>query len=131
MNEMIRIIIAEDNPNEQFFIRRGLENTGFQILRMVKNGVELVELLENCKTECLPDLILSDINMPLKNGIEALKEIKQNPALRHIPVVIYSTSDDDSTQKTCIEFGAQDYIVKPFSGTDYKVLGRKLRDRIK
>jgi CheY-like chemotaxis protein len=80
--------------------------------------VELTDLLrsrlENSHDE-LPKLILLDLNMPKKDGREALREIKQNSVYCNIPVVIFSTTNNSQEISRCYEAGANSYITKPNS----------------
>lgn len=74
------------------------------------NGVEAVIRLHGTD---LPDYIFLDINMPIMDGRECLKVIKNNPRLLNIPVFIYSTSNDVEDIEECLKLGAKAYIVKP------------------
>jgi CheY-like chemotaxis protein len=65
-----------------------------------------------------PDLILLDLNMPRKNGFETLKEIKEHPELRAIPILIFSTSKEQEQIELCYKLGANSYITKPMSFED-------------
>jgi CheY-like chemotaxis protein len=112
MKKLIRILIAEDDPDEHFFIREGLVKSGcFEIIEIVANGALLINAVEN--TEQLPDLILSDINMPLVNGLEALCSIKGKSHLSHIPFVIFTTCDLGTTRLNCLSSGADHFMLKP------------------
>ncbi|HEY3404156.1 MAG TPA: response regulator, partial [Ohtaekwangia sp.] len=77
----------------------------------VSNGRELLDFLDT--SLILPDLILLDINMPVMNGRACLKEIKRDPRLKHIPVVIFTTSKNEQDRQLCIELGATDFLLKP------------------
>lgn len=63
----------------------------------------------------MPDLILLDLNMPLKDGREVLREIKSDPSLRGIPTIVMTTSADDDDLRYCYDTGANSYIIKPSS----------------
>jgi CheY-like chemotaxis protein len=75
------------------------------------NGVAALEFLEDC--EKLPDYVVVDINMPAMDGKACLKNIKKDPRLASIPVIIYSTSHDQKDIDLCKELGAIDYLKKP------------------
>lgn len=112
MKKPIRILIAEDDTDEQFFIRDGFEKSGcFEIIKIVANGDLLIDAVEN--SEQLPDLILSDINMPLVNGLEALHHIKSKSHLSHIPFVIFSTCNLEKTKEMSFSAGADHFMLKP------------------
>lgn len=114
-----RIVIVENDEDEQFFMKEGFDATGlFDILAQPKNGDALFEWLEENPFR-LPDLILSDLNMPGKNGYDIISEIKTSPVYSHIPVVITSTSNIRSIMEKCLAMGATDYVVKPDSFIEY------------
>lgn len=88
----------------------------------VTNGQELIDYLKvrlNSNRE-LPDLILLDLNMPKKDGREALEEIKKHPKLKHLDVIIFSTSNSQQDKKLTLGLGARKYIVKPASQDELK-----------
>src|SRR5690606_7056081 len=83
-------------------------------------GLEVIEYLKHCLTHPLsetsfPRFVLLDLNMPKKDGREVLKEIKQDPQLQQIPVVIFSTTNNEQEMRRCYELGANSYITKPNS----------------
>jgi CheY-like chemotaxis protein len=63
--------------------------------------------------EELPDFIFLDINMPLMNGKQCLQEIRKNENLRHLPVIMYTTSNEEREIKECYKLGASDFLIKP------------------
>jgi len=116
----IFILIAEDDADDRFLLQAAFEENGFKdLLHFVENGVEALEYLQNlCNAEkepALPRFILLDLNMPKKDGREVLKELKQHPQLKKIPVVIFSTTNNEQEMRRCYELGANSYITKPNS----------------
>ena len=108
-----KLIIVENDEDEQFFMKEGFDTVGlFEIVDQVKNGDVLFEWLSDNKNS-LPEIILTDLNMPGKNGYDILEGIKANPAYMHIPVVITSTSSAKIMIDRCLNLGAADYRVKP------------------
>lgn len=108
-----KLIIVENDEDEQFFMKEGFDTAGvFEIVAQLKNGDALFDWLEQHKT-ALPDVILSDLNMPGKNGYDILEGIKAEPAFRHIPVIITSTSSAKVMIDRCMNLGAAGYQVKP------------------
>lgn len=88
----------------------------------VTNGQELIDYLItrlNLNRE-LPDLILLDLNMPKKDGREALQEIKDHPKLKHLDVIIFSTSSSPQDKEYTLKLGARKYIVKPAGQEELK-----------
>lgn len=118
--EDIFILIAEDDADDRFLLQAAFEENGFtDTLHFVENGVEVLDYLDsynhpNMET-ALPRFILLDLNMPKKDGREVLKELKQHPVLKKIPVVIFSTTNNEQEMRRCYELGANSYITKPNS----------------
>lgn len=115
--EEIFILIAEDDADDRFLLQAAFEENGFaDRLQFVGNGVEVIEHLTNIKeASAYPRFILLDLNMPKKDGREVLKELKQHPQLSKIPVVIFSTTNNEQEMRRCYELGANSYITKPNS----------------
>jgi len=118
--EEIFILIAEDDADDRFLLQSAFEENGFNdTLCFLDNGVELIEYLNNLTATDgevkIPRFIMLDLNMPKKDGREVLKEIKQNPLLKKIPVIIFSTTNNEQEMRRCYELGANSYITKPNS----------------
>lgn len=125
-----KIIIVENDEDEQFFMKESFDASGlFDILAQPRNGDLLMEWLTD-HPAVLPDVILSDLNMPGKNGYDILEEVKTNPVYARIPVIITSTSSTTSTVNKCLSLGASDYLVKPETFIAYKGYVENLYQRI-
>jgi CheY-like chemotaxis protein len=114
------ILMAEDDSDDQLLVQDALAETGFGLdLRFVGNGVELMDYLRQKNQFNLPGsspspgLIILDLNMPRKDGREALREIKGDPELRTIPVVVLTTSTAEPDIARAYELGANSFISKP------------------
>ena len=113
------IITVENDEDEQFFMKEGFDQTGlFQVVAQLANGDELFDWID-ANPGKLPEIILTDLNMPGKNGFDILAEVTANPALSHIPVIITSTSQTRSIIDKCFARGAADYVVKPDTFIEY------------
>ncbi|MBA3683495.1 MAG: response regulator [Bacteroidetes bacterium] len=122
----LHILIAEDDEDDAETIKQTFEDhTCFYKVDMVKNGEQLVAFLKNDKTK-LPDLILTDFNMPLMNGYEALQEISNNNLFKSIPVFIYSTTINPLYVTQCKAIGAKDFLVKPFNLNHFDLIPEKI-----
>jgi CheY-like chemotaxis protein len=114
--EEIFILIAEDDADDRFLLQAAFTENGFKDrLLFVENGVEVLEyLVDNIHNEQdIPRFILLDLNMPKKDGREVLRELKQHPELKKIPVIIFSTTNNEYEMRRCYELGANSYITKP------------------
>jgi CheY-like chemotaxis protein len=116
----ITILMAEDDEDDRLLTKEALEeNPLINDLRFVEDGEELLDYLNRRGTYAdrarspRPGLILLDLNMPRKDGREALQEIKGDPRLREIPVVILTTSKADEDIHRSYALGANSYITKP------------------
>lgn len=116
----ITILIADDDADDQLLIHDALlENRLFNGIRFVNDGQELMDYLLHegaysaPRSAPRPDLILLDLNMPRKDGREALSEIRKHDALRSIPIVVLTTSRADEDVAQMYELGVNSFIVKP------------------
>lgn len=106
------ILLADDDTDDCELFECALKELPVATqLTIVNNGQQLMDLLNN--TPRLPDLLFLDINMPLKNGIQCLIEISLIPKLKHLCVVIFSTTITKHTLNTLYDYGAQYYLCKP------------------
>jgi two-component system, response regulator len=117
------ILLAEDDVDDRMMILRALRDAGAtDTVRAVGDGIELMDYLHRRgdfgEEPSTPRLILLDLNMPRKSGREALHEIKKDPALRSIPVVILTTSTSPVDIRESYNAGANAYVTKPASYTE-------------
>lgn len=111
----LHIIIAEDDIDDADVITETFNrNPNFGKVSLVTNGEELLNYLKDTSNEN-PDVILTDINMPIINGIEALKEILNHNDLKAIPCFVYSTSINPAYKEKCDSMGVKAYLIKPYS----------------
>jgi CheY-like chemotaxis protein len=115
--EPISILMAEDDAEDQTLVKKAFARARvINGLTFVSDGEELMRYLRRegrYADARRPDILLLDLNMPRKDGREALREIKADPQLRHIPVVILTTSDADEDVLRSYDLGASSYIQKP------------------
>lgn len=116
------ILIADDDPDDRLMIKEALtEKRLANPLHFVEDGEELMDYLNHRgkystpNAQQLPGLILLDLNMPKKDGREALREIKADPALRRIPVVVLTTSKMEEDILRTYNLGVNSFITKPVS----------------
>jgi CheY-like chemotaxis protein len=116
-SSLIEILLVEDNPGDIRLTQEALrESKVLNNLAVAKNGVEALQMLrreEPYVSQPRPDLILLDLNLPRKDGREVLMEIKADPLLRRIPVVVLTTSEAEGDVLRAYDLGANCYIVKP------------------
>ena len=126
------ILIAEDDEGHFELIKRSLQRAGVcnQILRFA-DGQETLDFLfvrgDGPKRESDKEyLLLLDIRMPKIDGVEVLEEVKNDPELKKIPVIMLTTTDDPRTVERCHKLGCSVYIVKPVEYRDFADAVRKV-----
>jgi CheY-like chemotaxis protein len=113
MVEQMEILLVEDNPQDAEMTMRALrQNNLVNRVRWVKDGAEALECLAVPEAQ-KPKLVLLDLKMPKVDGIEVLRRMKGDPALRTIPVVIMTSSNEERDVVESYRLGANSYIVKP------------------
>lgn len=123
------LLIAEDDPDDQFLIQTVAEEVcpPETLIQFVEDGIELMDFLQQEAIDLAkPSLILLDLNMPRRDGREALKEIKTNPDLAEIPTVILTTSNIEEDLSYCKRFGIAGYFQKPSSVEELREIMGKL-----
>ncbi len=109
---MPKILIVDDEPFNVDYIEQELEDTGYETNSAFDGQDALDKILSGP-----PDLVLLDIMMPVMDGFEVLRRLKENPETRDIPVIVISASNDLKSVVQGIKLGAEDYLPKPFEPT--------------
>ena len=131
--DFFTILSAEDDPDDRFMMEQAFADSGLSgTLLFVEDGEELLDYLLRRKryTEInsspRPSCILLDLNMPRKDGREALWEIRQIPEFRELSIVVLTTSDSQRDKEYCGKLGVSDYVTKPNSLTELIDLMKKI-----
>ena len=106
------VLVVDDNRLNRLKLARGLEQQGYAV-NTAENGREALEMLRSTSFE----LLLLDIMMPEMDGFQVLEEMKSDPGLRDIPVIVISALEEMDSVVKCIEMGAEDHMPKPFDPT--------------
>ncbi|MBD2753104.1 response regulator [Spirosoma validum] len=126
MKTFFNVLIVDDDEDDQFLIKSAfLKNSSQFNLRFATDGTDVLEKIEN--TQFLPDLILLDLNMPVMNGFDVLKHLKSSTLYRHVPVIILTTSANESDINQSYELGANTFITKPINHQDLVDLAEQIR----
>ena len=110
---MIILNVDDDQEDREFFCDALREIDSSIVCLVAGSGMEALSLLK--KQTILPDYIFLDINMPLMDGKQCLRALKQIPEFQTIPVIMYSTSTDSREIRECYKLGAEDFLIKPHS----------------
>ena len=126
----LHIIIAEDDPDDgEVIVESFTKNGSFNTIEWVKNGKELLDYLKDPAIS-QPDVILTDINMPILSGIEALEEIFKDSTLNQIPAFVFSSTINPIYQEKCKTLGTAGFLVKPFNLKGFDEIPKKIIDAL-
>lgn len=121
-NTTVRILMADDDADDRLLLKEALDEVQFgHIVEFTEDGQDLMNYLKrrdiytDRQNTPLPNLILLDLNMPRKDGREALREIKSDSNLLRIPVVVFTTSKAEEDVLRSYDLGANSFIVKPIT----------------
>lgn len=115
-----RILVAEDDPLTLRFVASLLREKGYEVLE-AQDGERLHELALNAN----PDLILTDLVMPYRDGFEVLRDLRARAELDRVPILVMSMKDREEDIVYGLEHGADDYVVKPFNARELLARVRK------
>ena len=118
----MRILVVDDSAEDVLLLEEAMQEYGLDAV--LESAFDGDQALRRLRGEPLPDLVLLDLNMPRRNGREVLEELKQDAALRSLPVIIFSTSSSPSDVEACYDRHANSYLVKPI---DFDGLGEVVR----
>jgi two-component system, chemotaxis family, response regulator Rcp1 len=131
-SQLVDILLVEDNPGDVRLTQEALKEGKLRNkLSVVSNGVEALSFLRQegkYANEILPDLILLDLNLPKKDGREVLREVKNDPRLKRIPVVVLTTSNAESDIVKTYDLHANCFITKPVDLDQFFDVVRKIKD---
>lgn len=129
---LVEILMGEDSPSDQMIAEEAIKSSKvLNHLHIVDNGEEVLSFLRRegpYADKPVPDLILLDLNMPRKSGLEVLAEIKESPAWRHIPVVILTSSEAERDVVAAYGLHANCYIVKPVDFEQFVKVVRSIEE---
>ena len=133
MNNSHQILVVDDDVEDHlildtFFREAGLET----IVGYRENGQQALYYLEDIEEDArLPRLIVLDLNMPILNGTQTLMHLKQTSRFKHIPVIIFSTSQNETERRKCLSLGAVDYMVKPLTQNECREIIKRFSTFVK
>ncbi len=126
------ILLVEDNPGDVFLTQEALREGQFpHRLSVAEDGEQALRFLRRegaYKNAPQPDLIFMDLNLPKKDGREVLAEVKNDPALRHIPVIVLTMSEADQDVARAYKLHANCYLTKPIQMDDFLNMIRSVED---
>jgi CheY-like chemotaxis protein len=124
------LLLADDDEDDCLFFKQALQSLSItSLLITVRDGEQLMHLLTT-STAALPSVLFLDLNMPRKSGFECLAEIKRNPHLNRIPVIVLSTFFDELVTNRLFQIGALECLQKPTDFNQLKELIRQVLSRL-
>ena len=105
------VMIVDDSPSMRHVTAKLVKNAGWETI-IAKDGLEALEILQLAAE--LPDIILTDVEMPRMNGYELLAALKQKENLQAIPVIMITSRGGDKHRQKAVELGVSEYLTKPF-----------------
>lgn len=117
MTEAVQILVVDDDKEDHLILEEYFHSAGVtDHIHYVDNGKLAIDFLEGLPDNTpLPKLVILDLNMPIMNGTQTLMQMKQSFRFKHVPVIIFSTSENETEKRKCLSLGAVDYIVKPIT----------------
>ena len=123
------VLIAEDDEDTIFVLERSLRKLGMRNpVKVVHDGEQAINYLEQDDSHKPPRLAVLDIKMPLKDGFEVLNRIRSNPKLSRLPVIMFSNSQDERDVDRAYDLGANSYVVKPTDPRQMDQVVEKIHD---
>jgi CheY-like chemotaxis protein len=122
------ILVADDDPDDQEMLAERFRRSDPDVrFRWMANGYEVLDYLRTCSNEDLPRLMVIDYKMPGMTGAEVLQCIQHEERFRHIPKVVWSTSDNQEYMDKAMNSGADEYFAKPADMAAFDKLVRHLK----
>jgi CheY-like chemotaxis protein len=123
--QSVRVLVAEDNEDHLFLTVRALHSVeGIELeVEGVRDGEEALDYMHRrgeYADRKRPHLFVVDLKMPRRSGFEVIDELKSDPQLRRIPIVVLTSSDDSEDVKVAYQLGTNSYVAKPASTTDFQ-----------
>ena len=119
-DEVLFILLADDDADDRLFFKEAMEEINPDTLvSFVNDGSQLMYFLNQPDVK-LPNIVFLDLNMPVKNGMDCLKEIRANDRFKELVIAIYSTSGSEQDVQEAFFYGANSYIKKPNNFADLK-----------
>ena len=126
------VLMADDDAEDCWLASEAFAESGVKaVFCCVLDGIELMDYLSGpsrSEAKGLPSLILLDLNMPRKDGREALMEIKSDPAFQHIPIIILTTSRNEKDIEFTMKVGAESFITKPATFDEWVEMMKSLEE---
>jgi two-component system response regulator len=135
--KQFRVLMVDDDDDDWMLVSQAFADEEYPCefkleLRRLCDGQEFLEYMDHCEQDgtlgAFPDLVLLDLNMPRMDGKEALKRVKSHPICRTIPIVVFTTSAEQTDVVECYQCGGASFIQKPQTYENLRAMVRTLCD---
>lgn len=133
MSNYFQILFVDDDKDDRLIMLEYFQQAQLDDkIYFLENGQKTMSYLESIVDDkYLPNLVVLDLNMPILSGVETLQRMKRSDRFKNIPVIIFSTLENESEKRKCLNFGAIDYIVKPMTYAQGESIARKFCSFVK
>lgn len=127
-NVVFYVLVVDDDPDDQYLIRKAINEAMPQaLIESLYDGSEALAYLQKCTS--LPNLILLDLNMAKISGKDTMRIIRENDSLKQVPVVVLTTSRNESERKELLDMGANAFYTKPHSASELLNIMKELKSK--
>ena len=129
-----QVLLVEDNPDEERLALRALKSVGLPLdVVVLRDGHEALQHIARLEAEAdadaqIPSLVLLDLKLPKVGGIEVLRRLREGDRFRHVPVVVCSSSDEESDVASSMALGANEYLRKSVDYAEFSDSIRRVAD---
>lgn len=126
-----KMLLVDDDPNDVELIQLAIQDFAFiRTLDILTDGEQAVQYLLGTTTQSpvseLPRFVLMDLKLPKLTGIEVLRAIRQNPNTQFLPIVIMTSSSEESDLRACYNLGVNSYVVKPLDFQQFQAVAKQV-----
>src|SRR5688572_15482049 len=123
-----RVLVVEDNPTDVMVLQRAIREQGLRVdVVVMEDGEKAIDYLENCREENVPHLVVIDINLPKRDGIDVLRKCRFRPALAQTKTLVFTSSDEPSDHNRSELLGVDAYMRKPLRLDDFAAVVDTIR----
>lgn len=127
-NSLPDVLLVEDNPGDVRLTQEAFRDAEFDVrMHIARDGIEAIDFLKDEDSPC-PDFVLLDLNLPRKDGFAVLEEIRDDPELEHLPVLVLTSSTSREDVTSCYEQHVNAYLTKPDSPDSFIELVKSVEE---
>jgi len=129
--EQLRLFLVEDSPADVYLVKEAMRREGLDCaVQVAEDGEAAIGMIESADGDSrapVPQIVLLDVNVPMRNGNEVLERLRRSPRYANVPVVMISSSDSPKERTSAFALGATEYFRKPSTLEEFMQLGKLVR----